>query len=77
MTETDKFAIMNQEETYMKIEIEQTKPMDIERRSFEIIEEELGDTPLLPVTEMIVKRCMTTRRIFAFPPGSQSGRWLP
>ena len=57
---------MNQEETYMKIEIEQTKPMDIERRSFEIIEEELGDTPLLPGTEMIVKRCIHTSADFDY-----------
>lgn len=50
----------------MKIEIEQTKPMDIERRSFEIIEEELGDTPLIPGTEMIVKRCIHTSADFDY-----------
>ena len=29
----------------MKVELENVKPMDIEKRSFEIITEELGDTP--------------------------------
>ena len=28
----------------MKVELENVKPMDIEKRSFEIITEELGDT---------------------------------
>ena len=32
----------------MKVELENVKPMDIEKRSFEIITEELGDTPLTP-----------------------------
>ena len=30
----------------MKVELENVKPMEIEKRSFEIITEELGDTPL-------------------------------
>ena len=30
----------------MKVELENVKPMDIEKRSFEIITEELGDTPV-------------------------------
>ena len=34
----------------MKIELENIKPMEIETRSFEIITEELGDTPLVPGT---------------------------
>lgn len=56
----------------MKVELENVKPMDIEKRSFEIITEELGDTPLLPGTELVVKRCihtliLITRKIFAFP----------
>ena len=32
----------------MKVELENVKPMDIEKRSFEIITEELGDTELIP-----------------------------
>ena len=35
----------------MKVELENVLPRDIERRSFEIITEELGDTPLIPGTE--------------------------
>ena len=31
----------------MKVELENVKPMEIEKRSFEIITEELGDTPLM------------------------------
>ena len=40
----------------MKVELENVLPRDIEKRSFEIITEELGDTPLIPGTELIVKR---------------------
>ncbi len=32
----------------MKIELENVKPAEIEKRSFEIITEELGDTHLIP-----------------------------
>ena len=35
----------------MKVELENVKPMDIEKRSFEIITEELGDKKLVPGTE--------------------------
>ena len=31
-----------------EVELENVKPMEIEKRSFEIITEELGDTPLNP-----------------------------
>ena len=34
----------------MKVELENVKPMDIEKRSFEIITEELGDKKLVPGT---------------------------
>ena len=44
----------------MKIELENVKPAEIEKRSFEIITEELGDTHLIPGTEPIVKRCIHT-----------------
>ena len=50
----------------MKIELENVKPMEIEKRSFEMITEELGDTPLVPGTEMIVKRCIHTSADFDY-----------
>ena len=50
----------------MKVELENVKPMEIEKRSFEIITEELGDTPLLPGTELIVKRCIHTSADFDY-----------
>ena len=50
----------------MKIELENVKPMDIETRSFEIITEELGDTPLIPGTELVVKRCIHTSADFDY-----------
>ena len=40
--------------------------MDIEKRSFEIITEELGDTKLVPGTELIVKRCIHTSADFDY-----------
>ena len=48
----------------MKVELENVKPMEIEKRSFEIITEELGDKQLLPGTELIVKRCIHTSADF-------------
>lgn len=42
------------------------RPADIERKSFEIIREELGDTPLLPGTEQIVLRCIHTSADFDY-----------
>ena len=50
----------------MKIELENVKPMEIEARSFEIITQELGDTPLIPGTELIVKRCIHTSADFDY-----------
>ena len=50
----------------MKVELENVKPMDIEKRSFEIITEELGDKKLVPGTELIVKRCIHTSADFIF-----------
>ena len=48
----------------MLTELEQVRPADIEKRSFEIITEELGDRVLLPGTEPIVKRCIHTSADF-------------
>ena len=42
------------------------KPMDIEKRSFEIITEELGDKKLAPGTELVVKRCIHTSADFDY-----------
>ena len=50
----------------MLTELEQVRPADIEKRSFEIITEELGDRVLLPGTEPIVKRCIHTSADFDY-----------
>ena len=50
----------------MKVELENVLPRDIEKRSFEIITEELGNTPLIPGTELIVKRCIHTSADFDY-----------
>ena len=50
----------------MRVELEEVKPMDIEKRSFEIITEELGNTPLIPGTELVVKRCIHTSADFDY-----------
>lgn len=50
----------------MLTELEQVLPADIEKRSFEIITEELGDKPLIPGTEPIVKRCIHTSADFDY-----------
>lgn len=50
----------------MKIELENVKPRDIERRSFEIITEELGDRKLDSDKELIIKRCIHTSADFDY-----------
>ncbi|HIQ96504.1 MAG TPA: precorrin-8X methylmutase [Candidatus Limivivens merdigallinarum] len=50
----------------MKVNLEKVLPRDIENRSFEIITQELGDTPLIPGTELIVKRCIHTSADFDY-----------
>lgn len=52
----------------MKIELENVKPMEIERRSFEIISQELEQAgkALQPGTELIVKRCIHTSADFDY-----------
>ncbi len=50
----------------MLTELEQVRPAEIEKRSFEIITEELGDRVLLPGTESIVKRCIHTSADFDY-----------
>ena len=50
----------------MKTELEQVLPAEIEKRSFEIITEELGEKKLAPGTEPIVKRCIHTSADFDY-----------
>lgn len=50
----------------MKVELEKVLPREIEARSFEIITQELGDVPLIPGTEPIVKRCIHTSADFDY-----------
>ena len=42
------------------------KPMDIEKRSFEIITQILGDTPIDPENELVVKRVIHTSADFDY-----------
>ena len=46
--------------------IENIKPMDIEKRSFEIITEILGDTPINPENELVIKRIIHTTADFEY-----------
>ncbi len=46
--------------------IENIKPMDIEKRSFEIITEILGDTELNPENELVIKRVIHTTADFEY-----------
>ena len=50
----------------MKIELENVSPRDIERRSFEIITEELGNRKLDADKELIIKRCIHTSADFDY-----------
>lgn len=50
----------------MSKELEQVLPAEIERRSFEIITEELGERSFLPGTEPIIKRCIHTSADFDY-----------
>ncbi|MDS0526558.1 precorrin-8X methylmutase [Clostridium sp. SHJSY1] len=50
----------------MKIELENVLPRDIEKRSFEIITEELGDIKLDPDKELIIKRVIHTTADFEY-----------
>ena len=50
----------------MLSEIEKVLPEEIEKRSFEMITEELGDKKLIPGTELIVKRCIHTSADFDY-----------
>ena len=45
---------------------ETVKPMDIEARSFAILTELLGDTPLDPENELVIKRVIHTTADFDY-----------
>ena len=46
--------------------IEHIKPMEIEKRSFEIISELLGDRALDPENELVIKRAIHTTADFDY-----------
>lgn len=50
----------------MKVELENVKPRDIEKRSFEIITEELRERVLPKDQELIIKRCIHTSADFDY-----------
>lgn len=50
----------------MEIQLEKILPQEIEKRSFEIIRQELGDKKLTPGTEPIVMRCIHTSADFDY-----------
>lgn len=50
----------------MKVELEQVEPKEIERRSFQIITEELGNRELDKEKEPIIKRCIHTSADFDY-----------
>lgn len=50
----------------MKIQLENVRPADIEKRSFALIEEELGDRHLPDMIAPIVKRCIHTSADFDY-----------
>lgn len=49
-----------------KVKLENVLPTDIEKRSFEIISEELGDIKLDPVQEPVIKRVIHTTADFDY-----------
>lgn len=50
----------------MKVQLENVRPMDIEKRSFEIITEELKGRTFPADTELVVKRCIHTSADFDY-----------
>ena len=46
--------------------LEHIAPMDIEKRSFEIITELLGERPLDPENELVIKRAIHTTADFDY-----------
>ena len=50
----------------MLTELEQVLPADIEKRSFEIISQELGERSFDPLEESVIKRCIHTSADFDY-----------
>ncbi|QOV19985.1 precorrin-8X methylmutase [Blautia liquoris] len=50
----------------VKVELENVRPVDIEKRSFEIITRELGERKLPKDQELIIKRCIHTSADFDY-----------
>lgn len=50
----------------MEIQLEKVLPQEIERRSFEIITEELGEKTFAPGIDLVVKRCIHTSADFDY-----------
>ena len=57
---------MSQYEKEAHIKLQQVLPTEIEKRSFEIIAEELGDTALDPIEEPVIKRVIHTTADFEY-----------
>jgi precorrin-8X/cobalt-precorrin-8 methylmutase len=57
---------MTDNNAFESIKLENVLPQDIEKRSFEIITEELGDVQLDPVNEPIIKRVIHTTADFDY-----------
>ena len=49
-----------------KVKLQQTLPADIEKRSFEIISQEIGEVKLDPIQEPIIKRVIHTSADFDY-----------
>lgn len=50
----------------MKVKLENVLPGDIEKRSFEMISQELGDRPIDPANEPVIKRVIHTSADFDY-----------
>ena len=66
ITESGRCFSFSEQDCRMKIELENVKPQDIEKRSFEIITEELGERTFDPSRELIIKRCIHTSADFEY-----------
>ena len=58
-----------------EIELENVKPMDIEKRSFEIITEELGGKLLVPGTEPVSYTHLAFRQALSWKPSGAISCW--
>ena len=60
----------------MKVELENVKPMEIEKKALRSSQKSWG-IPLIPGTELIVKRCIHTSADFDYAKisASRRGQW--